>query len=167
MADNRRLDGELAELLVGIQRLLRRRLRLDSGRPRLRGAQTELLRLVAAQPGIRVSAAAQELFLAGNSVSTLVNQLSAAGYLRREPDPADRRAALLYATDDARERLDEWQRRRLELVGRHLDALSAEDRAALTAALPALHRLAEGLRHEDQPTQPPTQQPHHQPEEGD
>ncbi|MFF7592377.1 MarR family winged helix-turn-helix transcriptional regulator [Kitasatospora purpeofusca] len=137
---------EFSTLLVGIQRLVRRRLREGLTEPRLRGAQVELLRLVTDFPGLRVSDAAAELCLAANSVSTLVNQLVALGLLRREVDPADRRAALLYATGEAVERLAAWRARREALVGEVVAGLPAADRAALAAALPALRGVATGLR---------------------
>ncbi|MDH6113901.1 DNA-binding MarR family transcriptional regulator [Kitasatospora sp. MAP12-15] len=140
------LSNDLAGLLAGIQRLLRRRLRLDLTAPRLRGAEVELLRLVEASPGLRVSAAAKELCLADNSVSTLVNQLVKDGLLRRETDPQDRRAALLLPTPEAVERLRVWTARREALVGEQVAQLSPDDQAALAAALPALRRLAAGLR---------------------
>ncbi|WP_055587902.1 MarR family winged helix-turn-helix transcriptional regulator [Streptacidiphilus griseoplanus] len=140
--------AELAGLLAGIQRLVRRRLRHGLPGTRLRGAQVELLRLVQDSPGLRVSAAARELRLADNSVSTLVNQLVAAGLLVRETDPADRRAALLHATPAADARLRAWEDRRTALVGEQLARLSDDDRAALAAALPALRRIAEGLHEE-------------------
>ncbi|WP_323185440.1 MarR family winged helix-turn-helix transcriptional regulator [Kitasatospora sp. NBC_01287] len=140
------LADEFSTLLVGIPRLLRRRLRQELTVPRLRGAQVELLRLVAANPGLRVSAAAKELCLAGNSVSTLVNQLVAEGLLRREVDPADRRAALLRVTPEAAERLDAWSAKRKALVGDLLAELPAGDRQALSAALPALRHLAAELQ---------------------
>ncbi|MYR62286.1 MarR family transcriptional regulator, partial [Streptomyces sp. SID625] len=82
---------ELADALVGVQRLVRRRLRAGATVSRLRGAEVELLRLVEIRPGIGVSEAAKELHLAGNSVSTLVNRLVRDGQLVRETDPADRR----------------------------------------------------------------------------
>ena len=81
---------ELADALVGVQRLIRRRLRGQMPDPRLRGAEVELLRLVVARPGIGISDAAKDLGLAANSVSTLVNQLAKVGYLVRETDPAVR-----------------------------------------------------------------------------
>ena len=139
---------DLAELLVGIQRLIRRKLRQDLAGPRLRGAQVELLRLVLARPGIGVAAAAKELHLAGNSVSTLVNQLVTAGLLERGADPQDRRAVRLTVTRDAEERLEGWDIRRGDLVRRQVAGLAREDQAALTAALPSLRRLAEGLHKE-------------------
>ncbi|MEV7007582.1 MarR family transcriptional regulator [Streptosporangium sp. NPDC051022] len=146
------LPEALADVLAGVQRLIRRRLRQGLTEPRLRGAQVELLRLVSANPGIGVSAAAKELYLAGNSVSTLVNQLTAAGLLRRETDPADRRSALLLPTAEAEARLRAWQERRAVLVRRHVERLGEDDRAALAAALPVLRRLAEGLREEAEDT---------------
>ncbi|WP_275462566.1 MarR family winged helix-turn-helix transcriptional regulator [Streptomyces noursei] len=139
------LPEELADVLAGIQRLIRRRLRHGLPAPRLRGAQVELLRLVASRPGIRVSAAAQELYLAGNSVSTLVNQLSRAGYLCRQTDPLDRRSAQLFPTLAARSRLHDWEVRRSALVREQVTRLTEADRTALEAALPALRRLAHNL----------------------
>ncbi|MFE4357788.1 MarR family winged helix-turn-helix transcriptional regulator [Kitasatospora sp. NPDC056800] len=140
------LADEFSTLLVGIQRLVRRRLRQTMDEPRLRGAQVELLRLVMDSPGLRVSEAAEELCLAGNSVSTLVNQLVARNLLRRESDPADRRAALLHATPEAVERIEAWRRRRRALMGDIVAGLPPREREALAAALPALRQVAEGLR---------------------
>ncbi|MFG2606250.1 MarR family winged helix-turn-helix transcriptional regulator [Streptomyces sp. NPDC048514] len=139
---------ELADTLVRIQRLIRRRLRGQLAGPRLRGAEVELLRLVDSRPGIGISDAARELHLAGNSVSTLVNQLARGGYLLRETDPADRRAARLLLTEAAEKRLRDWQRRRAELVVRHVSRLGEADREALHAALPALRKLAVTLHEE-------------------
>ncbi|MER6061551.1 MarR family transcriptional regulator [Streptomyces sp. NPDC001792] len=139
---------ELADELVRIQRLIRRRLRGGLSVPRLRGAEVELLRLVESRPGIGVSDAAKALHLAGNSVSTLVNQLVRGGYLIRETDPTDRRAARLQLTEAAEKRLGDWKRRRAELVGRHVARLDDTDREALRAALPALRKLAAGLHEE-------------------
>ncbi|MGW7259681.1 MarR family winged helix-turn-helix transcriptional regulator [Streptomyces sp. NPDC054834] len=139
---------ELADALVGVQRLIRRRLRGGLTVPRLRGAEVELLRLVEARPGIGISDAAKELYLAGNSVSTLANQLVRDGYLLRQTDPADRRAARLQLTEAARDRLSDWQRRRAALVGRHVARLGEADREALRAALPALRKLAVTLHEE-------------------
>ena len=143
---------ELADALVGVQRLIRRRLRREMPDPQLRGAEVELLRLVTAQPGIGISDAAKDLRLASNSVSTLVTQLVRLGYLTRETHPADRRAARLLPTPAAGARLGEWRKRRADLVRHQLSRLDAADRAALHAAIPALRKLADNLHEEaDQP----------------
>ncbi|MGP4100171.1 MarR family winged helix-turn-helix transcriptional regulator [Nonomuraea sp. KM90] len=140
------LPDAFTGVMTGIHRLVRRRLRQEMAGPRLRGAQVELLRLVVASPGISVSAAAKELYLAGNSVSTLVNQLTGAGLLRRETSRDDRRSVRLLATPEAEARLRAWQERRVALVREHVERLGEDDRAALAAALPALRRLADGLQ---------------------
>ncbi|MFH8557413.1 MarR family winged helix-turn-helix transcriptional regulator [Streptomyces celluloflavus] len=142
----------LADVLAGVQRLIRRRLRGGTATPRLRGAQAELLRLVVTRPGIRVSAAAKELYLAGNSVSTLVNQLTRVGYLRRETAPDDRRSGLLFPTPEARARLHDWDARRSALIHEQVARLAEADRAALAAALPALRRLGQQLHEEAEGT---------------
>ncbi|SFW77081.1 MarR family winged helix-turn-helix transcriptional regulator [Amycolatopsis australiensis] len=137
--------SELAERLLGavqgIRRVVRRRVRADVPGAPLPGAQVEVLRVVADHPGIGVAAAARELHLAANSVSTLVNQLVEAGLLRREADPADRRATRLELTGAARDRIAALRRARTGLVADALSGLSEEDTAAIEQALPALEKL--------------------------
>jgi DNA-binding MarR family transcriptional regulator len=136
---------ELAERLMGavqgIRRVVRRRVRADVPGFPLPGAQVEVLRVVADHPGIGVAAAARELHLAANSVSTLVNQLVDAGLLRREADPIDRRAARLELTGTAVDRIAAWRRARTGLVAVALAELSEEDTKAIESALPALEKL--------------------------
>ena len=136
---------ELMGLAAGLRRVVRRRLRAELPGPALRGAQVELLQLVEAEPGVGVAAAARSLHLAGNTVSTLVNQLVAAGLVHRAVDPADRRAARLSLTATAHERLARWRSARRVLVGDALARLPAVDVAALEAALPALKNLVREL----------------------
>ncbi|HEY0813429.1 MAG TPA: MarR family transcriptional regulator [Pseudonocardia sp.] len=132
-------------LVLGVRRVIRRRLRAELPGPALRGAQVELLQLVEDEPGVGVAAAARRLHLAGNTVSTLVNQLVEAGLLHREVDPADRRAALLSLTEAAQARLARWRSARSELVADAVARLSEQDVAALEAALPALQNLVREL----------------------
>src|SRR3954470_22709786 len=99
-----------------MRRVLRRGLGARFRQAPLRGAQAELLQQVEAEPGIGVAAAARALHLAGNSVSTLVNQLVDDRLLRREPDPADRRAVRLFLTPEAVERLAKRRAVRRELL---------------------------------------------------
>lgn len=134
--------------MYGLRRVVRRRLRPDMPGPQVRGAQGELLLVVEAEPHIGVAAAARTLHLAGNTVSTLVNQLVDAGMLLREVDPTDRRAVRLVLTDAATARLDRWRRARSSLVGEALQRLSPEDVAALDAAVPALQHLLDELSKE-------------------
>ncbi|MDG4821830.1 MarR family winged helix-turn-helix transcriptional regulator [Asanoa sp. WMMD1127] len=138
--------GELMSITTALRRLSRRRTAEAVATVPLPEAQRELLFVVANQPGIGIAAAAATLGLAGNSVSTLVNQLVDGGLLHREPDPSDRRAARLTLTDKARDRMAAWRAARAALIGEALDRASPADRAAIAAALPALRRLLDGVR---------------------
>jgi DNA-binding MarR family transcriptional regulator len=135
------LGDELMATMAAMRRQVRRTLRPKGIGPQLRGAQLEVLRVVHARPGIGVAAAARELHLAANSVSTLVNQLADAGMLLREPDPADRRAIRLYPAEIAVRLMQDWRAARAELVGNGIAALSPADRGAIAEALPALRIL--------------------------
>jgi DNA-binding MarR family transcriptional regulator len=140
-----RLADELMSVNAAMRRLVRRRLR-EQVPPRLRPAQVELLMVVGGRPGISVAAAARELHLADNSVSTLVNQLLASGMLRRETDPGDRRAVRLELTPVAHRHIADWRDRRARMVGERIAELSQEDQAVIAAALPALGRLLTSLQ---------------------
>jgi DNA-binding MarR family transcriptional regulator len=136
----------IAEPLVEALSSFRRSVRRAAGRPwpvaDLSGSQAELVRLVRREPGIPVSAAAQRLSLAGNTVSTLVGQLVDAGLLQRAVDPADRRVARLTVTPAARRRIEGWRDRRIERVTEGLARLDPADRSVLETAIPVLDRLA-------------------------
>jgi DNA-binding MarR family transcriptional regulator len=143
--DAAQVGAELMAVLAALRRLTRRRLRAAAGTPgretALRGTQLELLQLVEVEPGVGVAAAARGLHLAGNSVSTMVNQLVEAGWLRRDVDPADRRAVRLHLSEQAHERLAGWRAARGALLGDAMDRLPEIRRAEILAALPALHQL--------------------------
>jgi DNA-binding MarR family transcriptional regulator len=139
--DSDEVVTELMRVTASMRRFARRSVVASLGYPPLPEAQRELLFVVETHPGIGVAGAAAELGLAGNPVSTLVNTLVEGGLLRRETDPADRRAAKLMLTTAATQRLARWRRARSELLGRALDRTDAKDRAAIEAALPALRRL--------------------------
>jgi DNA-binding MarR family transcriptional regulator len=136
--------ADLFTAISVIRRIARRAARQAWGQP-LPPAQSELLRLAAARPGITVADAAQELRLAPNTVSTLVGRLTDAGLLRRERSAQDGRAALLTVTEKAERRLAEFRDLRAELAGRALARLGEQDRHALARAVPALLRLSEEM----------------------
>lgn len=139
------LGDQLMTTMAAMRRQVRRELRPQGIGPQLRGAQIELLRVARDNPGTGVAAAARELHLAANSVSTLAGQLADLGMLVRETDPADRRAIRLYPTDIAVQRLDEWRQARAELVGAGIAALDPADRKAIAAVLPVLRILLANL----------------------
>ena len=104
------LGDELMTAIAALRRLVHRRLRSAVPGLPLRGAHIELLQVVKKQPGIGIASAGRALHLAANSVSTLVNQLIDLGMLARETAPGDRRAAQLWLTEAATQRLAEYRR---------------------------------------------------------
>ena len=136
------LATELLGAISAIRRIARRAARLAWQDEPLPPAQSELLRLAAAQPGLSVADAARELRLAPNTVSTLVGRLTTAGLLDRARAVGDGRSVRLSVTDKARQRIAGWRDLRAELGARALDRLPAGDRETLAVALPALLRFA-------------------------
>ena len=135
----------LAKAFGRVSRALRYRTRAAHEELGVTDSESELLRLLRRQPGIRVQDAALELGVASNSVSTLVKQLTRSGLLQRASDPLDGRAAHLWLTPLA----DAWLVRvgnaREAAIARALVSLDDADRAALAAAVPAMARLAEAI----------------------
>ncbi|MQY23437.1 MarR family winged helix-turn-helix transcriptional regulator [Nocardia macrotermitis] len=145
------------ELVGGMLRVFgrfRRQVRRLAGRvfdqPGISDAQAEFLRLVSRHPGISVKAAAAELGLAPNSVSTFVSALVKTDLLVREQDPEDRRASRLSLTPDVQRSVDETRRRRHELVGAALGELTAREREDLARGLAVVEKLTDLLHEREQ-----------------
>ncbi len=137
--------AELLGALGAVRRVARRAVHSSAYAEPLPPARSELLRLASRRPGISVAEAAQELRLAPNSVSTMVSKLTADGLLSRGRAAADGRCARLTVTDRGAARIRQWRDIRAELAGRALERLGASDRQAISAAVPALARLAERM----------------------
>ena len=134
----------LTEVVTRLRRTLRTSIRADYPWETLPMAQIELLMALQDQPS-RVGELAARLRLAGNTVSTLVQQLVEAGFVHRGPDPADRRVAVVTLTDAGSRQLADWDRAHQQRIGAALGELPAADRTAIRAALPALARLVDHL----------------------
>jgi DNA-binding MarR family transcriptional regulator len=139
------LAGELMSVTAAIRRTVRRRAVRSMGGS-LPQAQLDLLFVIEAEPGIGVARAAAVLELAGNSVSTLVNQLVSAGYVRRTTDPSDRRAARLFLTDSASQRIHQWRSIRNTAVAEALQQSSEDELSAIELAVPVLRKVLDRLR---------------------
>jgi DNA-binding MarR family transcriptional regulator len=133
----------LLEAVGAVRRVARRAVRTATHSNPLPPARSELLRLAARRPGIGVAEAAAELRLAPNSVSTMVSKLTEDGLLSRDKVAGDGRSVRLSVTAEGAARVAQWRDIRFDLAGRAIDQLTAEDRQALDAAVPALTRLAE------------------------
>ncbi|MGK5682549.1 MarR family winged helix-turn-helix transcriptional regulator [Actinoplanes sp. URMC 104] len=136
------LATSVVDLAPQLHRALVRRADTDFEHPRPPEAQVAALGLIRRRPGITVRELATDLQLKPNNASSLITAMVTANMLRKEHDGHDRRIVRLYLTDEARLRHDAVQALFTGYASHALDALSADERTALEAALPALHRLA-------------------------
>jgi DNA-binding MarR family transcriptional regulator len=90
----------------------------------------------------RVTDLAAHQAVAQPTMTALIGRLEARGLVARGPDPDDARATRITITPAGRAALHERRERRAAHVAQRLEALTPSERAALAAALPALHRLA-------------------------
>jgi DNA-binding MarR family transcriptional regulator len=131
--------GLADELLVVVTRLARRLRRLndDGISPTMRSILTTLEKAGPLTHG----ELAQSERVRPPTITAAVDRLEQDDLVTRVKCDQDRRVARVEITDVGRELLAEGRRTRTAYLERRLRALSAEDRAALAAAAPALERL--------------------------
>jgi DNA-binding MarR family transcriptional regulator len=78
-------------------------------------------------------------------LSRVVAQLGEHGFVRRQPDPQDRRAAIVAITPAGRRLRQRIHNERTDVLDGELARLDADQRQALIAALPSLESLAAQL----------------------
>jgi DNA-binding MarR family transcriptional regulator len=137
-------DG-LAEGIGRLRRALRRGARAADPASSLAVAQLELLAAIAEHPGSRPGQLARRLNMRANTVTTIVNGLSALGMLERTAAEEDRRAVELTVTEAGRLAVLAWQAVNAAVLDQALSTLPAGQRRALAAAVPALDALARAI----------------------
>ena len=130
------LASELDRRVAGLTRLLRGQ--TGAG---LSITALSTLRRVEAGEACRITELAAAEQVAQPSMTALVGRLEGRGLVRREADPADRRAVRVAVTDAGREQLAAVRAARADLLAARIDRLDESERAALAAALPALDSL--------------------------
>ncbi|MGA9876142.1 MAG: MarR family transcriptional regulator [Solirubrobacteraceae bacterium] len=78
-------------------------------------------------------------------LSRIIAQLCQQGLISREPDPADKRAALVQATPAGQRLRKRIRRERAEALQEHVGKLNDSQRQQLWDALPVLEALAEQI----------------------
>ena len=139
-----RTDG-LAEGIARLRRALRRGARVASPGNSLAVAQLELLSALAEHPGARPGQLARLLHMRPNTVTTIVNALTAQGMISRSTPEGDRRAIELMITDAGQQAVHAWQATNAAVLHLALSTLPAAQRRALAAAVPALDALAQAV----------------------
>jgi DNA-binding MarR family transcriptional regulator len=131
--------AQLADLLLGLTRRLRKSQANGLAPLGLTPAQERALRIVTRSPEpLRMTELADRLGIVPRSLTTVVDALEQAGLVRREVDPRNRRAILLRLTDHGaavRNDLREARRRAAEDL---FTPLGPADRQSLAALLTRL-----------------------------
>jgi DNA-binding MarR family transcriptional regulator len=138
--------SEVSRVVGRFRRQLRRSAERDFDSARLTESQSELLWLVARQPGISVSAAAAELGLVANTASTLVSKLVGKGFLVRTADETDRRVGQLRLAGAAQQIVDTSRAARRAMLADVLDELGEDQIEALTRGLAVLDTMTRRLQ---------------------
>lgn len=134
------MHSGVAELSVAIEELVRffRRLSPDTGLSLT--AVATLSSLDRNGPGRLTELAAQQ-GVTQPAMTQLVTRLQEAGLAERQADPDDGRVVRVRITDTGRSELLRRRTVRSDRLSTLFDRLSAQDQAALTAALPAIGAL--------------------------
>ena len=136
----------LANRLRPVLLKLNRELRRESHSLGVSGGQVSLLVEIHREPGIGVRGLAARERMSPAGMSGHVERLERAGLVRRAPHAGDRRRHGLTLTDEGERVLRSVKRKRTAWLAERLKGLSAEELAAVDAAIEPLARLVEGRR---------------------
>lgn len=136
------IDDETASRLRLALMRLSRRLRQESP-PGVTPSQLSALASIDRHGPLTIGELAAHENVQPPTISRIVGALEGEGWIERVPDPDDRRVALIRSTPKAHRELDRIRSERNASLARRLANLSADDLAAVLAAVPALERLLE------------------------
>lgn len=129
-------------LLVVVARLMRRDFDRRVRATNLTQAQWRAILHLARDEGIKQTVLAERLDVKPITLGRLVDRMEAAGWVRRRPDPGDRRASLLYLTPKVQPILEQLRVRAEEAREALLAGISADERKTLVKTL---ERMKENL----------------------
>jgi len=132
---------DVTRLRVALARLSRRMRRHELAG--LTPTQLAALSTVERAGPLRLGDLAAAEGIAPSTLTRIVAVLEELGYVRRDADPRDARASTLAITPRGHETLERLREEGTVMLTESLKLLTAEQRAALAAALPALESLAE------------------------
>ncbi|MBH0007768.1 MarR family winged helix-turn-helix transcriptional regulator [Salinibacterium sp. SWN1162] len=133
-----KLDDELRIAFMRIARRIRQQRHDDT----LSDSQLSVLYVLSQHGGSTLAALAEHERVTPPSMNRTVNCLSDEGLITRSSSPDDGRKVLIEATDAGIELVDKTRQRRAEWFAAELSTLSADEHAALHAAIPVLLKLA-------------------------
>ncbi|WP_207478002.1 MarR family winged helix-turn-helix transcriptional regulator [Arenibaculum pallidiluteum] len=141
-------------LLSDAARLMRRRFDQKARDLGLTRAQWQLLARLARNEGANQSSLADLLDVEPITLCRLVDRMEEGGWVSRRPDPADRRARLLFMTDKARPVLARMRALAEEVHAEGLEGLDPGVRAIMAEGLARLRANLSDRQPEHQPELP-------------
>lgn len=102
-------------------------------------AQAQVLRVLRRAP-VTTGQLAEELQISAPAITQLTDRLCRKGYIERRAAADDRRCVIVALTDEGRELVDEFRRRRKEVLGGALAQLNEDERRR---AVEVLEKMAE------------------------
>lgn len=130
-----RVEQQIGFLLNDASRLLRLQIDARAQRLGLTRSQWRVLLHLSNNEGISQSGLAEIIEIERMTLGRLIDRLEAAGWVRRRPDPADRRVKRLYLAKNAEPTLREMLAITSAALEQALSGLSAEDRRRLASQL--------------------------------
>ncbi|MFT9009636.1 MAG: MarR family transcriptional regulator [Bifidobacterium sp.] len=143
--DTIELDSEFAETLHELWHAILRAARARRQLPSLPESQLDTLRRLAKNENMTPSQLASELDLSRSAISDVIQKLSSAKLIQREPSPSDGRSVVLTVTDKAKKILDEFQQMRIDVVRDALYDLPSRDARRLRSDISSLTRLLDRI----------------------
>ncbi|HJP76972.1 MAG TPA: MarR family transcriptional regulator [Pseudonocardiaceae bacterium] len=132
-------------LVIAIHQL-RRGLRAVLPPGQFNPTQVLILTQLAGSDPMRVGELAQRVHVSQPTATTVVNGLAAAGLVSRIKDTEDGRAIKVSLTELGMQNLHEVGRQEAAYLRTLIDALPADERATILAAIPIMMRLADASR---------------------
>ncbi|KAA3645467.1 MAG: MarR family transcriptional regulator [Chloroflexi bacterium] len=110
--------------------------------------QAFLLLWVGRNPGCSVNEIAEGMDVTPPTVSVAVRKLVDDGWLRREPDPNDRRVQHIHLTAQADQLMGEMHAQRRKMIGQFLNGLTVDEQEQLLGLLEqAVSKFEDKLQH--------------------
>ncbi|GAA4116020.1 MarR family transcriptional regulator [Nocardioides fonticola] len=128
-----RLEEEFGVLIRRIRRVIAER--AEAVHPELQSASYLLLAYIAEHGPVRASLIAEKFQIDKGAVSRQLQHLMELGLVDKVVDPADGRAHLISASEEARRRLDEVVTQRRRWLDERLKDWSADELEAFTSEL--------------------------------
>lgn len=147
-------NRSLGFLITDAARLLRRKFEQESRDLDMTSAQLRIFGRLSIMEGVNQSTLAGILELEPMTLCRHIDRMEARGLVERRPDPADRRARLLYTTEKGRALLPEMRRRAGIIFDAALSGTSDETRRALIEGLQALVDNLSDRDGDDKPVRP-------------